>query len=194
MNLESNTAVFEGGFAHAPVEAAHAFRAAMTVMARPGEQRRLSGAAAPAPASPAAAALVLTLCDPDTGLYLAGGYDAPALRDWVTFHTGAPIVPASEATFALGRWEDLQPLDQFSIGTAEYPDRSATLIVDGAPLDGRGAQLTGPGIADVAHLPLPDIAVLQANAALYPLGLDFFWTNEDRVAALPRSTQIVGEG
>jgi alpha-D-ribose 1-methylphosphonate 5-triphosphate synthase subunit PhnH len=37
----------EGGFADAPIDAAHAFRAVMTAMARPGEIRTVRGACRP---------------------------------------------------------------------------------------------------------------------------------------------------
>lgn len=183
-------AQFSGGFDNAPIQAAHAFRSAMTVMARPGEIRSLTGAVPPAPLSVAAAILLLTLCDPETKLHLAGAIDNDAVRKWLTFHTGAPLGAASEADFAVGTWQDLGPLSTYRIGTPEYPDRSATLIVECNDLRASGAALSGPGIKSVAHLSLPDIAALQANSGLYPLGCDFFLTCGDRVAALPRSTQI----
>ncbi|MGV6849787.1 MAG: phosphonate C-P lyase system protein PhnH [Marinibacterium sp.] len=179
-----------GGFGNAAVDAAHAFRAAMTVMARPGEIARLDQAAPPAPISKAAGTLILTLCDGETGIHLAGVADNPAVRDWIAFHTGAPVVAARDAVFAVGRWGDLMPLDRFPIGCAEYPDRSATLIVECDDLTPSGAVLTGPGIKTAAHLALPDIAALSANHRLYPLGLDFFFTADTRVAGLPRSTAI----
>ena len=185
---------FSGGFRNAPVDASHAFRAAMTVMARPGEVRDLTGAEPPAPLSIAAGTLLLTLCDPETRVHLAGEADTEAVRKWLTFHTGAPIVAAAEADFAVGRWDDLMPLNTYLIGTSEYPDRSATLIVECDALEQQGAALSGPGIRDVSHLSLPDIAVLQGNAALYPLGCDFFFTSGTQVAALPRSTQVKAEG
>ncbi len=185
---------FLGGFKNAPTDAAHAFRAAMTVMARPGEIRKLSGAEAPAPLSAAAGTLLLTLCDPETKVYLAGSANSDAVRQWLTFHTGAPFVSASEADFAIGAWDGLGSLNAYRIGTPEYPDRSATLIVECESLQQDGAVLTGPGIKDRARLSLPDIDVMQANAALYPLGCDFFLTCGDRIAGLPRSTQIVTEG
>lgn len=185
---------FSGGFQNAPIDAAHAFRAAMTVMARPGEIRTLAAARPPAPLSVAAGTLLLTLCDPDTSVHLAGQADTAEVRQWLTFHTGAPVVAAEKADFAVGLWEDLMPLTQYRIGTPEYPDRSATLIVECGQLQQRGATLSGPGIKDTAHLSLPDIAALQGNAMLYPLGCDFFFTCGDRVAALPRSTQIKAEG
>lgn len=179
-----------GGFADAPVAAARAFRAAMRAMARPGTVERLAGARPPAPASAAAGALLLTLCDPETGLHLAGRHDTPDLRDWIAFHTGAPIVAREEAHFALGDLAALLPLARYRAGTPEYPDRSATLIVEMARLEASGTPLTGPGIAGRAALSLPDPDALRANAARFPLGLDFFFTCGGRVAALPRSTRI----
>ncbi len=186
-----NTAALTGGFADAPVDAARAFRAVMTVMARPGEIRTLDQARPPAPLSVAAGTVILTLCDPETGLFLAGAYDAPEVRDWVTFHTGAPIVGPEDAQFAVGDWAGLAPLDRFAIGTSEYPDQSATLIVERAALAAEGAVLKGPGIRETAQLNLPELAGFAANRALFPLGLDFFFTAGDEVAALPRSTQVM---
>lgn len=188
--MQTQATQFAGGFTNAPVDAAHAFRAAMTVMARPGEIRTLTGAHGPAPLSAAAATLLLTLCDPETKVHLAGETDTPEVRGWLTFHTGAPLVGAGEADFAIGIWEALAPLGPYKIGTSEYPDRSATLIVECAELTHSGATLTGPGIKDTAQLSLPNVEALQANTTLYPLGLDFFFTSGIQVAALPRSSQI----
>lgn len=183
------TQVLEGGFANLPVDASHAFRAVMTAMARPGEITQVSGATPPAPLSTAAAVVLLTLCDPETPIYLASSHDTPQLRDWITFHTGAPIGLAKNAMFAIGAW-DVLPLSEFSIGTSEYPDRSATLIVERDSLSNEGAVLRGPGIKDDANLSLPDRQTFQTNAAQFPLGLDFIFTCGDRLAALPRTTRI----
>ena len=62
----------DGGFADPATDAAHAFRAVMEAMARPGTLREITGATPPAPLSPAAGAAILTLCDTDTPLHLAG--------------------------------------------------------------------------------------------------------------------------
>ncbi|SDC45837.1 phosphonate C-P lyase system protein PhnH [Ruegeria marina] len=188
------SSLYAGGFRNAPVDAAHAFRAAMTAMARPGDIRPITGAEPPAPLSVAAGTLLLTLCDPETRVHLAGAADRPEVRQWLSFHTGAPLCGADEADFALGTWADLMPLSRYRIGTPEYPDRSATLIVECDALANTGAVLSGPGIRDTARLSLPDLGVLQGNAMLYPLGCDFFFTCGDRVAALPRSTTIGAEG
>ncbi|WP_413219560.1 phosphonate C-P lyase system protein PhnH [Tritonibacter mobilis] len=190
----TQTNIYTGGFADPAVASAHGFRAAMDVMARPGEIREITGAVAPEGLSIAAASLILTLCDPETGIYLASDVDSTALRGWITFHTGAPIVPAAEADFAVGGWEALMPIDQYRIGTSEYPDRSATLVVELAEFAAPNVTLTGPGIKDTVRMNLPDVALMQRNSMLYPLGVDLFFTCGSEVAALPRSTQIQAEG
>lgn len=182
-----------GGFADPPRDAAHAFRAVMTAMARPGRIQRLTGALPPAPLSVAAGTLILTLCDTDTPLYLAGRHDSPDLRAWITFHTGAPVGRPDDCDFAVGDWDALLPLSAYRVGTPEYPDRAATLVVQMPRIVATGARLTGPGIEGSALLSLPDGPMLAAGAAMFPLGLDLFLTSGEQVAALPRSTRIEPE-
>lgn len=179
-----------GGFAAPPTDAAFAFRALLDALARPGTIQTLRGATPPAPLSVAAGTLALTLLDGSTPVHLAGAHDTPALRDWLTFHTSAPLVAAEEAAFAFGTWEALLPLDRFAIGTADYPDRAATLVIDGPDLSASGAWLEGPGIKAHARLSLPATAPFIANRALFPLGFDCFLTAGDRIAGLPRSTIV----
>lgn len=181
-----------GGFADPAIEAARAFRAILDAMAHPGRIVTLTGAMAPAPAGPAMAAALLTLADATTPVHLAGPLDTPALRDWLRFQTGAPLTDRGGAVFAVGTWPALLPLEDHAIGSAEYPDRSATLIVDLPHLAATGARMTGPGIETHALLSLPEIAPLQANAARFPLGLDFIFTCGDQLAALPRTTRVEG--
>ncbi len=179
-----------GGFTAAPVQSAHAFRTSLEAMARPGTLHKLTGATPPAPLSVAAGVLVLTLCDGTTPVHLAGAHDCTALRDWITFHTGAPLVAAEAAVFAIGAWDALQPVSRFAVGQPDYPDRSATLIVEMPALSSSGARLTGPGIKGMAHLSLPETWAFKANRALFPLGFDCFFTAGAQVAGLPRSTMV----
>ncbi len=181
--------ILEGGFSNGPVDSSHAFRALMTAMARPGDIMQIAGARPPGPLSNAAGAVLLTLCDPETPIYLAQGFDVPEIRDWLTFHTGAPFDSQQGAMFAVGAWADLS-VNDFPMGTAEYPDRSATLIVEVPDLENSGATLNGPGIKDTAMLSLPDVQVFQDNARRFPLGVDFVFTCGDRLAALPRTTRV----
>jgi alpha-D-ribose 1-methylphosphonate 5-triphosphate synthase subunit PhnH len=184
------TQTLEGGFSNPALQSAAAFRGVMEAMARPGTLQSVQGAAAPAPLSAAAGAVLLTLCDTETPLHLAQGVDTPALRSWIAFHTGAPIVDPSDCQFALGHWGDLMPLSTYPIGTSEYPDRSATLIVEMPELTQSGATLKGPGIKTQATLSLPCIQTFQDNAAQFPLGVDFIFTCGDTLAALPRTPEV----
>ncbi len=179
-----------GGFATPAVEAARAFRSVMEAMARPGTIHDIRGAEPPAPLSPAAGAVLLTLCDAETPIYLAGAADCDAVRSWLAFHTGAPAAGPSHCMFAVGSWDALSPLSDYPVGTSEYPDRSATLVVECPGLASSGAALKGPGIKESAFLSLPEVQAFRKNRALFPLGVDFIFTNSSRVAALPRSTEV----
>lgn len=180
----------EGGFADAALQSARAFRAVLDAMARPGTIRSVTGARPPAPLSDAAGAALLTLADTSTPLHLAGPADCAAVRAWIAFHIGAPVGPAEAAAIAVGRWDDLQPVSRFRIGLPDYPDRSATLIVEMERLAACGPALTGPGIETATWLNLPETAAFRANRALFPLGFDCLFTCGDRLAGLPRSTRV----
>lgn len=179
-----------GGFTEAPVQSAQAFREILEALARPGTIRRVSGAIPPGPLSVAAGTALLVLTDPTTRLHLAGAVDCPAVRDWVAFHIGAPLSTAEEADFAVGIWDALQPVGRIRIGQPDYPDRSATLIVECDQLKNHGPVLTGPGIRTAVRLNLPETAAFRANRALFPLGFDTLFTAGDRIAGLPRSTRV----
>ena len=179
-----------GGFVDAPTQSADYFRGALDAMARPGTEVRLHGVEAPdLPA--AAAALLLTFCDPETALFLGASVATTDLKRWVAFHTGAPLATKPAADFAVGSWRDLGALADYRIGTAEYPDRSATLIVlcDALGLS-PNTRISGPGLKAPREVWLPDPDACRANARNFPLGLDFIFVAGDRAMALPRSSKI----
>jgi len=179
-----------GGFTNPAIGSAHAFRSVMEAMARPGTIHGINGTQPPTPLSVAAGTVLLTLCDTDTPVYLAGEADHDDVRAWLAFHTGAPLTGPSHAMFAVGDWDALMPLSSYPIGTPEYPDRSTTLIVECANLQANGATLHGPGIRSEAALSLPETRAFQSNRAMFPLGLDFLFACGDQIAALPRSTEV----
>ncbi len=179
-----------GGFAEPASQSARAFRMALAVLSQPGTIRQVEGAAPPAPLSVAAGTLLLVLADRSTPLWLAPSHDTRELRDWIAFHVGAPLVAPANAMFILGTWAALQPVDRFPIGRPDYPDRSATLIVETTALNADGPGLRGPGIRGTARLALPEIAAFRENRRLFPLGFDCFFTAGDRIAGLPRSTIV----
>jgi alpha-D-ribose 1-methylphosphonate 5-triphosphate synthase subunit PhnH len=176
------------------------FRAVMEAMARPGQARPLPcRIAAPPPLSPTAAAVALTLLDYETPFWLDRGLAAaPEVAPWFRFHTGAPLA-ADPAQATFGFVSDpaaLPPFDAFSAGSLEYPDRSATLVLQIASFDhGEALTLAGPGIADTrrfsaAPLPPDFRARLVANRQMFPRGVDLILVTPDAVAALPRSVRV----
>ena len=184
----AETDFLSGGLADPVIAGQSAFRAIMQAMAEPGTVHAIADCPTPPSGlSRTMASVATTLCDADTPIWLdtamAGN---PQVVKWLAFHTGAPVVSAGEAQFALGDWAALMPLSQYAVGTPEYPDRSATLIVEMERLEAAGARLTGPGIETSAKLSLPETAFFRANRALFPLGRDVFLTCGNRLAAAPR--------
>ena len=147
------TTTLEGGFASASEDSARIFRSALNAMARPGQIEAVR-IAPPSPRSAAAGALLLTLADRETPVFLAGAYDCAGLREWLAFHTGASFVGRMEAAFAVGTWSDLAPIDAYRTGTSEYPDRAVTLIVEMDELSRQRCAASGPGIESHASLNL----------------------------------------
>ncbi|MGJ8570043.1 MAG: phosphonate C-P lyase system protein PhnH [Hoeflea sp.] len=196
--------IYEGGFSD-PVGASQTvFRVVMDAMAKPGSVHGFTEVTAPpAPLSASAAAVIATLADADTPVWLDPVLvEASQVRDWIVFHTGAPIADhQSEAAFALvAAPQNLSALNGFSLGTQEFPDRSATVILQVSTLtDGSTLTLEGPGIKDQAQLapaPMPPHfeAQWRANRAAFPRGIDLILAAPDCVAAMPRSTRLVRSG
>ena len=174
------------------------FRAVLDAFAHPGRIVALTqGPAGVGPLSRAATAFVLTLVDRDTPLWLSPDLDAPAVRDFVRFHTGAPLVAReADALFALLTPQRAPLIDGFAIGTDPYPDRSATLVIEVPALTGGPAlTLKGPGIesaarACVAGLPASFAEEWAANRTLFPCGVDLAFTAGSELLALPRSIAV----
>jgi len=193
LHVTANTPEFDPAYASQA-----AFRALMDCMARPGEIRQLKGVEAPAPFAPAAAALIKSLADYETPLWLDPVFTAaPKVADWIRFHTGAPVVrDPGQAAFALiADARSMPPLAQFAQGTPEYPDRSTTLIAQIDGFAGMTLILRGPGIKatrELAASPLPGDFTMRMNEnhALFPRGVDLVLVAGRDIAALPRSVMI----
>jgi alpha-D-ribose 1-methylphosphonate 5-triphosphate synthase subunit PhnH len=198
----ASTESIDGGFSDPVFDSQAVFKAVMDAMARPGTVIAVKPVARPpSPLSPTAACVALTLCDSDTPLWLDPPLQASATtRSYLAFHTGAPLAQApAEAALALvcdpGA---LIQLDCFAQGTQEYPDRSATLILQVESLSsGELLHLGGPGIrkaASMAPSPMPRRFVEQwrENRARFPRGIDLVLAAPGSIACLPRTTRIRG--
>lgn len=187
------------GFANPVFDAQSVFRAAQDALARPGIVQAMPCEALTPPEGfcLAAAAMLLTLADYATPVWLTGGLAHPSAY-WLSFHTGAPVVddPALAQFAHLPVGAEMPLLSAFSQGEECYPDRSATLLIECAAFSGGApVRLSGPGIKDAVEIAPCGLRCgfwveMIRNAAQFPLGVDVLLLAGRAVIGLPRSTKI----
>ncbi|MEX6508041.1 phosphonate C-P lyase system protein PhnH [Jiella sp. M17.18] len=192
-------AALTGGFADPVFDAQAVFSAVMNAFARPGTIVDLAGRTQPPrPVPEAAGAVLATLADADTPVFLDEAAAGGAMAAWLGFHTGAPVVaePADGRYALICDPRAMPPLGRFALGTDAYPDRSTTLILCLPSLTGdAGLTLAGPGIETTATiapqgLPAGFLADWRSNCAKFPRGIDMILCAGSRALALPRTTRI----
>ena len=191
--------MWQPGFGDAVRQSQSTFRLALAAMARPGSIENCNPQLLPPPPlSAPAAALLLTLADFETPVWLDHQLaESPEVANFVRFHTGARLVasPAAAAFAVVADAARLPPLGGFQQGTPEYPDRSTTILMQVATLEARGWRLEGPGIPHAARLraaPVPSqfLSELARNRSRFPRGVDIFFVTPNAIAALPRSVRV----
>lgn len=184
------------GFDDPVLASQRAFRSALYAFSHPGRNVEVAAELHNPPGlAPATAAFMLTMLDYETPVWLQHGSDA--LRDYLRFHCGCPIVAdASASRFALITDPSAMPeLAAFDAGDVESPERSATLIVQVARLGGgQRVRVSGPGIPAETHIEpaslRPDFwSQWQRNHALFPRGVDVLFACGASFLALPRTTK-----
>lgn len=186
----------QSGFIDPVHEAQHTFRALMDALAQPGKPQILkTHLTSWEKLSPACAASCLTLMDLDTRVWLDPTVE-DLVKQWLVFHSGCQItVAVEEALFAvITNIEELPPLKQCFWGTAEDPERSATLLVQLPALTGGPiVELQGPGIPEkraiAPRLPADFWPQWDENYAAYPRGVDVFFYCDRTIMGLPRTTK-----
>jgi alpha-D-ribose 1-methylphosphonate 5-triphosphate synthase subunit PhnH len=189
-------------FANPVFDSQRTFRDLLQAMARPAVPRALPVLPpSPAPIAPAAMAIVLTLCDATTSVWLQQP-EEEAVRH-VRFHAGLKLVEqAQQADFAvITDPASMPPLDTFALGDPRYPDRSASLIIQVAsihasPANGDERRFAGPGIREIETVAIDGLPAdfwqqRAALAAQLPLGIDLFFVAGQHVLALPRTTRLL---
>lgn len=191
---------FDGGFANPVFDAQTSFRAIMDALANPGTPRKLAETAlAQGPLSAELASTLLTLSDADTHIWLSDSLRTADVEAFIAFHTGAPLTrEPGRATFALvANVDELPRLNEFNLGTQEYPDRSTTIVLAVPSLSGGpDIVLRGPGVNDHWHcspagLPGDFLVQWADNRELFPRGIDLLLVADGHVMGLPRSTRIL---
>jgi alpha-D-ribose 1-methylphosphonate 5-triphosphate synthase subunit PhnH len=185
--------VLQPGFADPVAGAQSCFRAVLDAMARPGHIRDAGlDLTAPVPLMPATAAVLLTLLDYDTPVWLDEA--AAGARAWIGFHCGAPMVPLAKCSFAVAL--ALPELATVPPGSHEAPESAATLILQVNALgSGQTYRLAGPGLRAPAllavdGLPAGFASAWQDNHAMFPRGVDIVLCAGTSLAALPRSVML----
>jgi len=198
MNDAFHLSNLSAGFPDPVLDSQRTFRQVLDAMAHPGRVISVdANLLAPRPLQVATAAVCLTLLDFETSLWMDLD-EKSDVAGWLRFHCGCPLVHSpSAARFGLISREYRSPaLDQFNSGQDEFPEESATLIIQVSGFtSGSGRSLRGPGIERVEHLEvqgLPDDfwTAWQLNQRLYPLGVDVLFTAGSTLVALPRTTEV----
>jgi len=198
MSAAPNLASLRPGLADASLDSQRIFRRIMEATARPGlSQIILSAPQPPQGLSPAAGAVLLTLADVDTPLWLDPGLVATEAEAWLRFHCGCQITSdPSAAVFALVSDPGSMPqLSAFNQGEAKYPDRATTLVIDVVGLRGGPAVLLrGPGIENEAvisprGLPAAFWSQRADVVSRFQFGIDLVLCVGSDILAIPRTTR-----
>lgn len=193
------TPAFTGGFNDPVHGSQQGFRAIMEAMARPGTLQTPDGVTAPPPLNPVSALVALTLLDQDTSVWLDSGcHEQADVADWLSFHTGARITQnMATADFCiLSNPKGVNVLADMALGSEEYPDRSATAIMQVTGFEANPDWVCeGPGIKgqiDFQPTGVDDsfLPVWSQNRAAFPRGVDLILASPTQLAALPRTTCI----
>ncbi|WP_047237797.1 phosphonate C-P lyase system protein PhnH [Chromobacterium subtsugae] len=183
-------------FAQPVDDAQQTFRILLSAMAEPLLPRALPVLPPALPGLQAGiAALLYTLADQDVSVWL------PALPDETVsslrFHTGMRMtdLPEQADFIVIAAGMPLPDLMSLKAGSAEYPDRSATLLIEVASFAEDQVEGSGPGFAmprrfGAAGLPSGFWAEWQRNHARFPLGVDAMLISDTHIAGLPRSARI----
>ena len=189
------------GFTDAVAGAQATFRAALRALSHPGRVQSLDVVAqtcgVPPGLSPAMTALLLSLVDGDTPLWLPAGVDE-RVRRFLRFHCACQLVdqPSRARFVAVPAGFDAPAMADCDAGDAAYPDRSATMLIEVASLcSGAVVSLRGPGIETNQPLAVDGLSrdfwsQWQVNHRRFPLGVDVLLTCAGQLCGLPRTTVV----
>lgn len=189
------------GFADAVMQSQQTFRAALQALAQPGSIHETAlECGVPPGLSAGMTATLLTLADVDTSVWLPAEVDE-AVRQYLRFHCGCPLVsePAHARFVVVPAGHAAPALEHCDAGDPAYPDSSSTMLLEVDSLDNNpstaSVMLSGPGIAQrqclsVTGLPADFWQQWRANHQLFPLGVDAFLIQGNRLCGLPRTVVV----
>jgi alpha-D-ribose 1-methylphosphonate 5-triphosphate synthase subunit PhnH len=192
------------GFYDGSVGSQTVFRCALSALSHPGRVFEIPDVSErPRHGHGAAAVLLQALVDSDCSVWLSPLLARSDAAAWLRFHTGCAWADSPDhASFLWVAEGDTWPaLSSLNAGMDDYPDQSATCVIEVSHLQKAGPQdanalfLTGPGIAQVEQLsvqalPVDFIEQWEANHSLFPRGIDLFLASPTQLVGLPRTLRI----
>jgi alpha-D-ribose 1-methylphosphonate 5-triphosphate synthase subunit PhnH len=193
--------VIQAGFEHQAYGSQSVFRVALDSLSHPGRVFTVPiETELPRAGYPTSAALLLALLDSDTCVWVSPLLAQSDAAQWLRFHTGCQVVadPSAAQFLWIEQSDAMPPINTLALGSDEYPEQSATCVIEVQTFDTQeqGLLLQGPGIPEKRFLGitgLPDYFALQwvQNHALFPRGIDVLLTTKTQVVGLPRSTNAL---
>ena len=182
-------------FTHPVADSQRAFRRILKAMSEPGVMVSLPQLPAWGKTSCAATAVLMTLVDRETPIWLDSTLSNEALLTNLRFHTGAPVTEQTDAPFALLHAKSGTPIQQFSPGDNFSPEKSTTIIIEVPSLNGGlTLRLSGPGLMEsraiAPQLPESVLQYLRERPHSFPQGIDLIFTCGENMMALPRTTDV----
>ena len=165
------------------------FRSILFATSYPGSIETLNNIDPPSNMFSASCSIIKTFCDSYSNIFLGGDVNNPKTIEWIKFNSGANITDKKNANFAIGFWNDLIPFEDFKIGDEQNPDQSCTIICQ-SQFKKPNAKITGPGIKSSKSIFLPDKEIIKKNNQQFPLGLDFYFVDNEKFYSIPRSLKI----
>lgn len=185
------------GFDDPVQQSQQVFRRVLTALSEPGAVQNLPANESPEGVHAAAYQICLALLDSDTPLWISPSLKTDALVSALRFHCGCRLVDEpGQAEFVLTTPDFDGDLTIFAQGNHEYPDRSATLIVQVESLDSASDwTLSGPGIQSERKVGITGLdprwpGMLADNRSRFPCGVDFLFTAGTALMGLSRTTRV----
>jgi len=187
------------GFDDVVFDSQRVFRGVLQALSFPGRIQTMAiDLDPPVALNPATAAVCLALVDLETPVWLDAKANTDPVRAYLRFHCGCSVVddPARAKFAVIADPAAMPSLQEFDHGDDRYPDRSATVIIQVPSLiSGRNMTLSGPGIDGSLDAIIEGMTELfwsewQANASVYPSGVDVLFTCGTSLLGLPRTIRI----
>ncbi|MFC0224953.1 phosphonate C-P lyase system protein PhnH [Serratia aquatilis] len=185
------------GFNQPIEQSQQAFRLILKALSEPGVAVNLQSGPAWGALNAASTAVLLTLADQETPLYLCASLSSEQVLTNTRFHTGAPLATQQEDICLALYDHQLQAEDLAALphGSEISPEFSATLVVQISALaGGNPLRLSGPGVEKYREvsplLPPALLDYLLDRPQRFPLGLDILLTCGERLLAIPRTTRV----